>query len=84
MRNCRNHAIDAKGEAQGQFRCRFCGLGTYQRSNNKSGFSVPEAEISVTSGNYVVAMWCDHCGHIESFNLGASDYREWWTGDNKL
>lgn len=67
-----------------EIRCRFCGLGTYQRSNNESGFSVPEAGISVTSGNYVVAMWCDHCGHIESFNLKASGYREWWNGKNEL
>ena len=65
-------------------KCRFCGLGTYQRSNNKSGFSVPQAGLSVTSEYYVVAMWCDHCGHIESFNLKASGYREWWNGKNEL
>jgi hypothetical protein len=29
-------------------------------------------------------MWCDHCGHIESFNLKASGYREWWNGKNEL
>jgi serine/threonine protein kinase len=69
---------------QRQVKCRFCGLGTYQRSANKSGFSVPEAGLSVSSGNYVVAMWCDHCGHIESFNLKASGYRECWNGRNEL
>ncbi len=67
-----------------EIRCRFCGLGTYQRSRNKSGFPVPEAGLSVSSGHYVVAMWCDHCGHIESFNLKASGYREWWNGRNEL
>ena len=65
-------------------KCRFCGLGTYQRSNNKPGFSIPEAGIPVTAGHYVVAMWCDHCGHIQSFNLRASGYREWWNGKNEL
>ncbi|MGD0901588.1 MAG: serine/threonine-protein kinase [Terracidiphilus sp.] len=65
-------------------KCRFCGLGTYQRSSNKSGSSVPQAGLSVAAGHYVVAMWCDHCGHIESFNLKASGYREWWNGKNEL
>lgn len=65
-------------------KCRFCGLGTYQRSKNKPGFSIPEAGIQVAAGHYVVAMWCDHCGHIESFNLRASSYREWWNGKNEL
>jgi len=65
-------------------KCRFCGLGTYQRSNNKLGSSIPEAGITVSAGHYVVAMWCDHCGHIESFNLRASGYREWWNGKNEL
>jgi hypothetical protein len=67
-----------------EIKCRFCGLGTYQRSRNKSGFPIPEAGLSVSSGHYVVAMWCDHCGHIESFNLKASGYREWWNGRNEL
>jgi len=67
-----------------EIRCRFCGLGTYQRSNNSSGFSVPQAGLQVAAGSYVVAMWCDHCGHIESFNLKASGYREWWNGNNSL
>lgn len=67
-----------------EIQCRFCGLGTYQRSKNGRGFSVPEAGLSVNSENYVVAMWCDHCGHIESFNLKASGYREWWNGKNEL
>ena len=67
-----------------EIKCRFCGLGTYQRSRNKSGFPVLEAGLSVSSGYYVVAMWCDHCGHIESFNLKASGYREWWNGRNEL
>lgn len=65
-------------------KCRFCGLGTYQRSKNKSGFGIPEAGITVLAGNYVVAMWCDHCGHIESFNLKASGHREWWNGKSEL
>ncbi|MDR5726977.1 MAG: serine/threonine-protein kinase [Terriglobia bacterium] len=65
-------------------RCRFCGLGTYQRSTNESGYSVPGAGLTVSAGNYVVAMWCDHCGHIQSFNLRASGYREWWNGNNSL
>jgi serine/threonine protein kinase len=67
-----------------RIRCRFCGLGTYQRSKNQPGFSVPEAGIGVAHGYYVVAMWCDHCGHIQSFNLKASGYREWWNGRNEL
>jgi Protein kinase domain len=67
-----------------EIKCRFCGLGTYQRSRNKSGYSVPEAGLSVSTGHYVVAMWCDHCGHVESFNLKASGYREWWNGRNEL
>jgi serine/threonine protein kinase len=67
-----------------EIKCRFCGLGTYQRSKNRSGSSIPEAGISVSAGHYVVAMWCDNCGHIESFNLKASGYREWWNGKNAL
>jgi serine/threonine protein kinase len=51
---------------------------------NKSGFSIPEAGLQVAAGYYVVAMWCDHCGHIQSFNLRASSYREWWNGKNEL
>jgi hypothetical protein len=65
-------------------KCRFCGLGTYKRSTNKKGFSVPEAGLQVVTAYYVVAMWCDHCGHIESFNLMASDSREWWNGKKEL
>ena len=64
-------------------KCRFCGRGEYQRSRNRIGFGVPEAGLSVTSGNDVVAMWCDYCGHIETFNLKASSYREWFDGKNR-
>jgi serine/threonine protein kinase len=64
-------------------KCRFCGRGTYQRSGNRPGFGVPEAGLSVTSGQDVVAMWCDVCGHVETFNLRASGYREWFDGKNR-
>jgi serine/threonine protein kinase len=66
-----------------RIKCRFCGRGTYQRSGNRPGYSVPEAGLSVTSGHDVGAMWCDVCGHIETFNLRASGYREWFDGQKR-
>jgi len=88
---CR-HLIQIVGLIEGDYvpltvnldiRCRFCGRGTYRRSTNRPGFPVPEAGLSVTSGHDVGAMWCDICGHIETFNLRASGFREWFDGKNR-
>jgi serine/threonine protein kinase len=67
-----------------RIKCRFCGLGTYDRSTNGPGRAIPDAGLSGVSGTYIVAMWCDRCGHIQTFNLKASGYREWWNGRNDL
>jgi serine/threonine protein kinase len=92
LSDLRRHLVEVVALIQGDYvpltaslsiKCRFCGRGTYQRSGNRPGFGVPEAGLSVTSGRDVVAMWCDICGHIETFNLRSSSYREWFDGKNR-
>jgi len=92
LSDLRHHLIEVVALIEGDYvpltanlhiRCRFCGRGTYQRSGNRPGFPVPEAGLSVTSGHDVGAMWCGVCGHIETFNLRASGYREWFDGKNR-
>ena len=47
-----------------EIRCRFCGIGAYQRSKNKPGWGISELSLNVPSGNDIVAMWCQYCGHV--------------------
>lgn len=65
-------------------RCRFCGLGTYERSVKPLGYSIPDAGLQVPASERVAAMWCNHCGHIQSFNLKAASHGEWWNGKKPL
>lgn len=44
-----------------RMRCRFCGIGTYEKSDN---FSIMDNVRTGHERNYFV---CDYCGHLESF-----------------
>ncbi len=46
---------------KGRMRCRFCGIGTYKRSDS---FPIVGNLQTGYDRNYLV---CDHCGHVESF-----------------
>lgn len=50
--------------------CRWCGLGTYQEWTRLRDW---------LGGHDVKALRCDHCGHVEVFNLqaGVADH-QWW------
>lgn len=63
-------------------KCRFCGLGTYQRygpstAPNHSAIGFPHMTGVVTA-----ALRCDHCGHVELFNFrdlqGQQARDDWW------
>jgi tRNA A-37 threonylcarbamoyl transferase component Bud32 len=66
-------------------KCRFCGIGTYQRAptykdrNSYSYFGLPEAEQAADKpGGETAVLRCDHCGHIEWFQLKDIACRGWW------
>ena len=46
---------------KGRMRCRFCGIGTYKKSDN---YAIAGNLGRTNDRNYFL---CDHCGHLESF-----------------
>jgi len=66
-------------------KCRFCGVGTYRRAptyrdgNSYSYFGLPaEEHFAGKPGGETAVLCCDHCGHLEWFQLKHAEYRGWW------
>ena len=68
-------------------RCRFCGLGSYQRLGTRRTYyqstlppdSFPEIGIQMAAGHRLGVLKCDKCGHIQMFSLPAQEKAgEWW------
>ena len=55
-----SHGCQMPG-SNAKMRCRFCGIGTYKKSNN---YSIAGNLRTDHERNYFL---CDHCGHLESF-----------------
>ena len=66
-------------------RCRFCGIGKYERRNIYKDnhmlryVGVPAAEtFADMPGGETGILRCSHCGHIEWFQLKGIAQQGWW------
>jgi serine/threonine protein kinase len=61
--------------------CRFCGIGTYTKYATGAGWSQQAAWFSAV-GNYagtdLRVLRCDHCGHVEWFDMTGIKAAKWW------
>jgi serine/threonine protein kinase len=56
--------------------CVFCGRGTYKMKVDGDPTDVRNFGLAAVSGNRWRALVCDHCGHVQLFNLGTvADWR---------
>jgi hypothetical protein len=77
-----NFAILAPSVA---IRCRFCGIGSYTAANVYLNNRTPchlgltkEQESERSDKGRLAVLRCDHCGHLESFQLDGISDPGWW------
>lgn len=66
-------------------RCRFCGIGSYERAFIYAGSHLyshlglpPAGQSAGTAGGETALLRCGHCGHIEFFQLKGIACKGWW------